>query len=104
MSGRRIKRAHSKKKKSRKILLTSKKCWVIEEKLIPFYQHLVDGYSDKLREEWNVKVEEMDVEVVQQVKEEPQDDYLVEPQSVHLNNSKNQFKVIFPLLFSSSGG
>ena len=31
---------------------------------------------------------------------EPQEEYLVEHQSVHLNNSTNQFEVIFPLLFS----
>ena len=101
MSGRRSKRARSKKKKSKKkFLLTSEKCWLIDEKLLPFYQHLLDNYSDKLREEWTVKVEETDIETTQQVKEEPLDDYLVEPQSVNLNNSTNQFKVIIPLLFS----
>ena len=95
---------HSKKKKlKKKFLLTSKKCWILE-KLLPFYQHLVDDYSVKLREEWGVKVEETDIETTPQVKEEPEDDYLMESQSVHLNNSTNQFKVIIPLLFSSSGG
>ena len=95
MSGKRIKRARCKKMKNlkKKFLLTSKKCWVIEEKLLPFYQHLVDNYSDKLREEW-IKIEETDIETIPQVKEEPKDDYLVEPQQVHLNNSTNQFKVI----------
>ena len=105
MSGRRSKRARSKKmKKSKKMfLLTSKKCWLLEEKLLPLYQHLVDDYSFKLREEWTVKVEETDIEVTPQVKEEPEDDYLVEPQPVHLHNSTNQFKVIISLLFSSAG-
>ena len=86
-----------------KFLLTSKKCWLLEEELIPMYQHLVDDYSINLREDWNVKVEETDVEVVQQVKEEPQDDNLVEPQddslvepqSLQVNsNTTNVFKVI----------
>ena len=81
--------------KFKKFLLTSKKCWLIEEKLIPFYQHLVDDYSDKLREEWTVKVEETDVEVVQQVKEEPQEDYLVDSQRLQLLSSRmNQLEVI----------
>jgi len=74
-----------------KFLLTSKKCWLIDEKLLPFYQHLVDDYSDKLRKEW-IKVEETDVETTTQVKEESLDDDLMEPQSLHLNNSTNHFK------------
>ena len=76
--------------KFKKFLLTSKKCWLIEEKLIPFYQHLVDGYSDMLREESTVKVEETDVEVVQLVKEEPQED----SQQLQLSNRMNQREVI----------
>ena len=107
MSDRRSKRARGKKMKKLKntFLLTSKQCWLIDEKLIPLYQHLVDDYSIKLREEWTVKVEEMDIETTPQVKEEPEeDDYLVEPQALQVNNTSNQFKVIFPLLFSSSGG
>ena len=105
MSDRRTKRARCKKmKKSKKMfLLTSKKCWVIEEKLLPLYKYLVDDFSVKLREEW-IKVEETDIETTPQVKEEPEDNFLVEPQSVHLNNSTNQFKVIIPLILSSSGG
>ena len=66
----------------------------MEEKLIPFYQHLVDGYSIQLREEWNVKVEEKDVDVAQQVKEEPQDDYLVDSQQLQLSRRMNQLKVV----------
>ena len=83
-----------KKKLKRMFLLTSKKCWLIEEKLIPLYQHLVDSYSVKLREEWNVKVEETDVEVVQQVKEEPQDDFLVDSQQLQLKSRTNQLEVV----------
>ena len=94
MSGIKSKRVCSKKKISKKkFLLTSKKCWLLEEKLIPFHQHLVDGYSDKLREEWNVKVEETDV-VVQQVKEEPQDDNLVDSQQIQSSSRMNQLEVI----------
>ena len=95
-------RRSKKMKKSEKFLLTSKKCWLIDEKLLPLYQHLVDDYSVKLREEW-IKVEETDIETTPQEKEEPEDNFLVEHQPVHLNNSTNQFKVIIPLLFSYSG-
>ena len=83
-----------KKKLKKKFLLPSKKCWLIEEKLLPLYQHLVDSYSVKLREEWNVKVEETDVEVVQQVKEEPQDDFLVDSQQLQLKSRTNQLEVV----------
>ena len=105
MSDRRSRKVACKKKKTLKkeFLLTSKKCWLIDEKLLPLYQHLVDGYLVNLREKW-IKVEETDIETTQQEKEEPGCDYLVEPQSVNLNNSTSQFEVIFPLLFSSSGG
>ena len=83
-----------KKKKMKKFLLTSKKCWVMEGKLIPLYQHLVGNYSVKLREEWDVKVEETDLEATPQVKEEPQDDYLVDSQQLQLSSRMNQLEVI----------
>ena len=90
IKSRKVRSKMKKKKMKKQFLLTSKKCWLIEEKLIPFYQHLVDDYSDKLREEYTVKVEEMDVDITQ-VKEEPRDDYLVEPRSVKVNsNTTNQ--------------
>ena len=100
MSGSKTARSKKMKKLKKEFLLTSKKCWLIEEKLLPLYQHIVDDYSDKLREEW-VKEEQSDVEATPQVKEEPLDDYLVEPRPVHLNNSTDQFKVILiiPLAF-----
>ena len=72
---------------------TQQKKHQCNEKLIPFYQHLVDGYSIQFREEWTVKVEETDIDTTQ-VKEEPQDDNLVEPPTFQVNNSANQFKVI----------
>ena len=82
-----------KKKKMMKFLLTSKNCWLLEEKLLPLYQHLVDGYSIKLREEWNVKVEETDIEATPQVKEEPQDDYIVDSQQLQLSSRMNHLEV-----------
>ena len=78
MSEVRNRKVSSKRKKLKMFLLTSKKCWLMDEKLMPLYQHLVDGYSDKLREEWEVKVEESDIEAIQQVKQEPRDDFLAE--------------------------
>ena len=39
------------RKKSRRFLMTSKKCWVIEDHLIPLYSHLVDCYSYQLLED-----------------------------------------------------
>merc|ERR1712013_648496 len=92
MSGIRCRKVRSKKKKmKKKFLLTAKKCWLLHEKLIPLYKHLVDSYSVKLREEWNVKVDETAVEIVQQVKEEPQEDYLVDSQRL-LSCRMNQFE------------
>ena len=101
MSDGRSKRVDSKKRQKRKklkksFLLTSKKCWLIEEKLIPLYHHLVDGYSDKLREDWPIKTEESDFEITPQVKEEPQEDFLVEYPTI-MKNATNQ--VIISLLF-----
>ena len=92
----------NKRKKSKLFLLTSKKCWVMDRKLLPFYQHLVDGYSVKLREELEVKVVLSDFEIIQHVKEEPLDDFFVEHPSNQVQNSTNQFKVIIPLVFCSN--
>ena len=50
------------------------------------YQHLVDDYSFRSREEWTVKVEESNIETTQQVKEEPLDDFLVQNQVDHSTN------------------
>ena len=58
----------------------------MEEKLLPLYQHLVDDYSFRSREEWTVKVEESNIETTQQVKEEPLDDFLVQNQVDHSTN------------------
>merc|ERR1712013_91210 len=96
MSDRRSRKVAFKKKRKKlkkRFLLTSKKCWLIEEKLIPLYHHLVDGYSDKLREERPIKTEESDFEITPQVKEEPQEDFLVsvENPANQIKNS-NQFK------------
>ena len=97
MSQIKSKKVRSKKKKRKKkikFLLTSKKCWLLEEKFIPMYQHLVDGYFVNLREHWNVKVEETDVKVVQIVKEELPDDYLVDSQQLQLSSRMDQLEVV----------
>ena len=77
-------RTKKKKLKKQKFLLTSKKCWLLDEELIPMYQHLVDGYFLKLREEWIVKEEELDVNILSQVKKEPLDENLRGPQHENL--------------------
>ena len=64
------KRRHVSKKK---YLLSSKKCWLIEDVLLPVYSHLVESYSDQLKDTWEVKVEESQFGSVQ-IKEEPSDE------------------------------
>merc|ERR1712013_84094 len=101
MTGRRseIVRNKIRKKLKKKFLLTSKKCWLIEQSLLPLYQHLVEGYSEKLRDEWKVKVEESDTEATTvQVKEEPEDDqdgYMLEFQSLQPNTLTNTNEVSY---------
>ena len=99
MSDRRSRKVACKKKKTLKkeFLLTSKKCWLIDEKLLPLYQHLVDSYSVKLREDCTARVEESDIDATAQVKEEPQDEYFMEPQSLQLNSPTNPSEVIISL-------
>ena len=68
-----------------KFLLTSKKCWLMEEKLIPLYQHLVESYVVKLREVRTVRV----------AQDEQQEDNIMEPQLLQSNsNTTNASKVI----------
>ena len=106
MAGRRSETVRNKsrrKKLKKKFLLTSKKCWLIEQTLLPLYQHLIDGYSEKLRDEWRVKVkEELDIEAAPlQVKEEPQDDLLEsfpDRQSSSNNNPQVTYH-LFPLSY-----
>ena len=66
--------------------MTSKKSWLLDAKLIPLFQQLVDSYYIRVREEWNVKVEETNIDITQ-VKEEPLDDNLVEPLSLQVNSN-----------------
>ena len=54
-------------------LLSSKKCFLIEDKLLPLYSHLVESYSDQLKDTWEVKVEESQFGSVL-IKEEPTDE------------------------------
>ena len=68
--------SHTKNKRrlsKKKFLLSSKKCWVIEDKLLPLYSHLVQSYSDQLKDTWTVKLEESQFGSVQ-IKEEPTDE------------------------------
>ena len=59
------------KKKKRRFLMTSKKCWIIEDKLIPLYSHLLDHYSNQLLED------PFCCEIIE-IKQEYQEDYLLE--------------------------
>lgn len=54
-------------------LLSSKKCWLIEDKLLPVFSRLVESYSDELKDTWAVQVEESQFGSVQ-IKEEPADE------------------------------
>ena len=57
----------------------------------------MDGYSERLRDEWKVKLEESDTEATTvQVKEEPHDDqdgYMLVFQSLQPNSSTNTNEV-----------
>jgi len=62
----------------KKFLLSSKKCFLIEDVLLPVYLHLVESYSDQLKDTWAVKVEESQFGSVQ-IKEEPVDEINCDP-------------------------
>ena len=77
------------KKKKRRFLMTLKKCWIIEDKLLPLYSHLIDCYSDQLLKD------PFGCETIE-VKPEPRDDSL---ESLPSADSNNHFEVImiFPI-------
>ena len=52
-----------------------KENWLIEDTLMPTYAHLVDSYSEKVKNEWKVKVEDLSCEEFEdfEVKEECED-------------------------------
>ena len=54
-------------RKKKQLLLGVRKYWMCEDQLLPTYSHLVDNYSDNLREEWN------NVQTTTKVKQEPED-------------------------------
>ena len=58
---------------------------MVEDKLVPLYQHLVDVFSDKFNGESNVTLEECDIGETLEVKHEPQDDDFLEFPYVHLS-------------------
>ena len=88
MPGKKSTRLVSKKKKRKKkmYLMTSKKCWLVEDCLVPLYQHLLDVYSEKLNGESNVTLGECDMGEMLEVKHEPQDDDFME--SPYVQQSK----------------
>ena len=61
-------------KKKKQLLLGVGEYWMCEDKLLPMYSHLVDVYSDKLREEGN------NVATLTTVKQEPEDVETLTPQ------------------------
>ena len=91
------KRTRVQSKKKRRFLMTSKKSWVIEDRLVPLYSNLIDCYSNQLPED------PFCCEIIQ-VKQESQEDFLLESlPSVDEHNSSNHFKEVircFILLFS----
>ena len=78
-------RVQSKKKKKRRFLMTSKKSWVIEDRLVPLYSNLIDCYSNQLPED------PFCCEIIQ-VKQESQEDFLLESLP-----SVDQYQSSYPL-------
>ena len=73
------------RKKKKKLLMGVENQWLIEDNLISVYSHLVESYSEQLREEWKVK-DEVKIEVKQEVEDESY--------SSHKIGSTNPQKVI----------
>ena len=78
-----------------KFLLSTKKCWLIEEKLLPLYSRLVQSYSDNLQDTWTVKVEEF--QDIPHVKQEPLDDYGA-PLMYSMSEAVNSLEACYHLL------
>ena len=75
----------------KKFLLSSKTSWLIEDKLLPLYSHLVESYSDQLKDTWAVKVEESQFGSVP-IKEEPTDEINYDaPTILPMNEVCNNF-------------
>ena len=98
MAGRKNKRRRRRVSK-KEYLLSSKKCWLIETKLLPVYSHLVDTYSDQLKDTWTVKVEESQFESVQ-IKEEPTDEIDYETPIILPTNEVCIIFLLFPRALS----
>ena len=65
-------KSNIKVRRKKRFLMGVKEYWLIEDALMPTYNHLIDSYSShKLHEEWSVKVE--DFEGNFEVKEECED-------------------------------
>ena len=76
-----------------------KEYWLIEDTLIPTYIHLVDSYSEKVKNEWKVEVikvedsQDVNIEGSPEVKQEYEDDSYVF-QSVDDDCTTNSNKVM----------
>ena len=77
-----IKRKNVRKKK-KKFLMGVENQWLIEDNLMSVYGHLVESYSEQLREEW--KVED---EVTSNVKQEVEDESSLIDQIGSTNSQK----------------
>ena len=74
-----------------------KEYWLIEDTLMPTYGHLVDIYSEKVKNEWKVKVEDFsceEFEGTEEVKEEHEDDSSISL-TVDETSSKHSHMVIW---------
>ena len=67
-------------RKKKKFLMGLKEYWLIEDSLMPTYAHLVDSYSEKVKNEWKVEVikvedsQDVNIEGSSEVKQEHADD------------------------------
>ena len=66
MFSRKLKNAH---RRNKEFLMGVKNQWLVEDNLVPVYDHLVESYSEQLRQEWKVK-DEVTSEIKQEVKDE----------------------------------
>merc|ERR1712013_420264 len=72
------------RRKKKKFLMGVENQWLIEDNLMSVYGHLVESYSEQLREEWKVKDE-----VTSNVKQEVEDEVTLSDQSSSTNPPKD---------------
>ena len=67
-------------RRKKKFLMGVKEYWLIEDSLMPMYAHLVDSYSEKVKNEWKVEVikvedsQDINIEGSPEVKQEDADE------------------------------